>query len=402
MKAFAKLIGGSVLANPDLNRLAVHSALQQVAWGVLSAFSAVFLLRQGLSIAQVFLCFAGIIALRCAVRPAVLASVRTIGLRCSLIVGSLLYAVQSLLLAPVHGFDFALLVFCLASAVAQAFYWTCYHAMFAAIGEAAHRGSQVGWLQLLMAIAGTAGPAMGGTMLTIAGPWAAFGAAALIQCAAVLPLFGVLDPAIALKTPPRAFEFYRRGLVLLGSDGWIFNSSGWAWNLIMFQALSSRYDTFGGSLAVLALAGALSGLVLGRFIDKGHADRAIMLNVATLTGTLIAKAVCGQEAIPVLSVALGTTALGGLYVPSLMTALYNEAKASPCPFRFHFAAEVGWDIGGALACLTAAALVACGISLQVLVVLALPMVPIQAMVLHRSYAARKSEIAVVTDELPGR
>ncbi|MGB6534812.1 MAG: hypothetical protein WBF58_02500 [Xanthobacteraceae bacterium] len=402
MNKFAHLFGGSFFANRDLNRLAVHSALQQLAWGLLSAFSAVFLARQGLSPAAIFLCLGAIIALRFAIRPAVLISVRAIGLRATLIVGTFLYAVQSPLLAPVHGLDLALLVYCVAAAAAQAFYWTCYHAMFAAIGSAGDRGSQVGWRQLLVAIAGAAGPALGGVALTIAGPWAAFGAAGLVECIAIVPLIGVASPRIAIAAPPAAWALYKRGILLLGSDGWIFNTSGWSWNLIMFASLNGRYDAFGGSLAVLALAGAASGVVLGRFIDRGHVRRATWINAATLAGTLVAKAVCGSETIAVLVVALGTTALGGLYIPSLMTAIYNEAKASPCPFRFHFAAEVGWDVGGAAGCLAAAALCAFGFSLQSVLVLALPMVAFQAFVLQDSYLSRKSALAVLATELPAR
>jgi hypothetical protein len=172
--------------------------------------------------------------------------------------------------------------------------------------------------------------------------------------------------------------------------------------MIVFQSLGSRYDAYGGVLAVLAVVGALSGLALGRLIDRGHARRAAMINAAALGGTLIARVVCGSSVIPVLAVAFGMTLLSGLYLPSLMTAIYNEAKASPCPFRFHFAAEVGWDTGGALACLTAAALCASGFSLHAVIALALPMVALQALALDASYGARKSPVAVAETELLGR
>lgn len=402
MKGLAKLIAGPLLGNRDLNRLALHSALQQLAWAMLNAFTGVFLLRRGLPAAQIFLCFGAIIVLRFAIRPLVLVSVRAAGLRATLIAGTAFYVVQSPLLAAVHGVDLALLIYCVASALAQAFYWTSYHAMFASIGEASDRGSQVGWRELLIAIAGTAGPALGGLLLTVAGPWTAFGTAALVECAAIVPLPGVTDPPVAPVAPAGAWPFYRRGIVLLGSDGWIYNIANLAWNLIMFRALAGRYDAFGGSLAVLALAGALSGLALGRFIDMGHARRATWANAAALAASLIAKSVCGVDAVSVLAVALGATAVSGLYVPVLMTAIYNEAKASPCPFRFHYAAEVGWDIGGALGCGAAAALCAGGASLQTVIALALPMVAFQAFVLDESYARRKSAIAVAGAELAGR
>ncbi|MDB5411705.1 MAG: transporter, partial [Rubritepida sp.] len=50
-------------------------------------------------------------------------------------------------------------------------------------------------------------------------------------------------------------------------------------------------------------------------------------------------------------------AVTGLYVPVLMSVIYDRAKRSGEAFRFHVAAETGWDIGAASGCLTAAALV---------------------------------------------
>ena len=62
---------------------------------------------------------------------------------------------------------------------------------------------------------------MGGLMLTFAGPWAAFGTAAVIELVAILPLLEVSRPTIVATVPDGAFAFYKRGILLLGSDGWI-------------------------------------------------------------------------------------------------------------------------------------------------------------------------------------
>ena len=91
------------LANRDLNRLAAHSTLLHLSWTISGSFSAVFLLREGLSLPRYFSASPPIIVLRFAFRPAVLFSVRAIGLRSTLIVGTFLNSVQSPLLAPVHG-----------------------------------------------------------------------------------------------------------------------------------------------------------------------------------------------------------------------------------------------------------------------------------------------------------
>jgi hypothetical protein len=380
--------------NSDLNRLTLHSTLQQLAWSVTDAFSAVFLYRQGLKPATIYLAIAGILALRFLLRPTVLTIVRWSGLRTTLIAGAALSALQAALLAPVRGLDAALVAYVVVSAAAEVLYWSSYHAMFAAVGDAERRGAQVGLRQLLVAAAGIVGPAAGGLALAYSGPWLAFGAAGAVQLGAIAPLVGCADRPVARVAPPGAFRAARRGALMFAADGWIFNGAGWAWSLVVFQALDARFDAFGGLLAAAALAGALGGLAFGRALDAGGASRAAWINAAVLAATLAAKALCGGQAVAVLFVAIGAALLGGLYNPSLMTAIYNEAKASPCPLRYHLALEAAWDVGGALACLAAATALAWGASLQLVILLALPLVALQAAGLRASYAARREATAV--------
>ena len=95
-----------------------------------------------------------------------------------------------------------------------------------------------------------------------------------------------------------------------------------------------------------------------------------------------------------LVVAIGAALLGGLYNPSLMTAIYNEAKASPCPLRYHLALEAAWDVGGVVTCLVAATALIWSASLQFVILLALPLVALQAVGLRASYATRRAGAAV--------
>ena len=121
LKKLTHSLAGSLLVNRDLNLLAVHSALQQVAAGIVSAFSAVFLLRQGFSLPAIFLSLGVIIVLRLAFRPAAALAVQVIGLRSTLIVGTFLYAAQGPLLAPVHGLNGWLVSHRLAAVLARHF-----------------------------------------------------------------------------------------------------------------------------------------------------------------------------------------------------------------------------------------------------------------------------------------
>jgi MFS transporter, DHA1 family, inner membrane transport protein len=120
------------------------------------------------------------------------------------------------------------------------------------------------------------------------------------------------------------------------------------------------------------------------------------LNAAVLAGSLVLKSICGEQPIAVIAVAICTTMLSGLYVPALMTPVYNQAKPSACPLCFQFAAEGGWDAGGTLSCLISAAICAVNLPRQLVIPLAVPMVVLQGRLLMDSY--RKNGSA---GDLPG-
>ena len=260
-------------ANRDLNHLVVHATLNALAFCFSGVFSALFLLSVGLSLPEIFLVFGAILLLRFVLRPLVLITAPAIGLRRTLMLGTLLNGFQFPMLALVHGVGPALVAYCALTALGQVFYWTTYHAFFSALGDSELRGSQVAERQMLGAVAGVLGPAAGGFMLAAFGPWPAFLTAFVIQIAAVVPLHYVTEPPIARTAPGGIFAAAKTGIKLFVCDGWTINSSMTAWSIIMFRALGSRYDAFGGLLAAAALAGALSGMLLGRFIDRGHALR---------------------------------------------------------------------------------------------------------------------------------
>ncbi len=209
----------------------------------------------------------------------------------------------------------------------------------------------------------------------------------------IVPLLYVAEPPLMREAPPRAYRAARKGMWLYFADGWIQVSLATAWSLLMFQSLSERYDSFGGTLSLAALAGAIGGMVLGRVIDRGYARRAVWINAAILAATLALRSVSGGNAAAVVVVAVGTTLFSGLYLPTWMTAVYNEAKAAPCMLRFQFAAEGGWDAGGALAGVLAAAVCLFGLPLAAAILLALPVVLLQALLLERSYAKRRESSA---------
>ena len=151
--------------NTDVRRLTVHVAISSLATALSSVFSVVFLVRAGLTPTQIFLATAAFFVVRLITRPIVLAVAPIMGVRRALIWGVVFTAVSCPMLAPVNGVGFALAAYIAVGALGQAFYWTCFHIFFSAHSDSERRGSQLGFLQMLGALAAVIGPAIGGVLL---------------------------------------------------------------------------------------------------------------------------------------------------------------------------------------------------------------------------------------------
>jgi MFS family permease len=188
-----------------------------------------------------------------------------------------------------------------------------------------------------------------------------------------------------LASAPNAYGAARLGASMMMTDGWLSGTTYLVWQVVLFVSLGRNLAAYGGAMALAALAGAVVGLVLGRHIDLGHGRRIVVI-AYTVTGALaiVRAASLGSPWLAVTANVLGAF-LAVLVIPVMGTAVYNLAKAAPCPLRFHIATEGAWDIGWGSAALIAAGLAACGVSLAVAILLALPGAPLGAWLLWRYY-----------------
>jgi hypothetical protein len=194
-------------------------------------------------------------------------------------------------------------------------------------------------------------------------------------------------PDVKVKaTAPNAFKSAIPSMLMFASDGWIVATSTYAWQIALFLTLGESFTAFGGAVALSALVGGISGLVLGNYIDAGRGVRAVWLAYGSFAALIVLRAISVDSvALAVIANALGAL-IWCLYAPTIMTAVYNQAKRSPCPLRFHVASEGGWDIGGASGCVAAATLSALGAKLSTAILLALAGIALGHFLLHRYYS----------------
>jgi Major Facilitator Superfamily/PGF-CTERM motif len=373
------------LRNDAINRVNIHTGIQALAQGAGGIFFLIFLIRGGVPVPAALTAQAAIFAGRFVIRPAILPLSKRWGLKPLVVIGALGLALQYPLLAEIDGIGVKLFALCSVAAIAEIFYWPAYNAYFAALGDSEHRGHQVSAREAIVAIVSIVAPLLGTWALVTLGPRPAFAVVGIVQALAALPLIGVPNVRVA-KSAPGAFRAAWLGGLLAATDGWF---DGWyllVWQIALYLTLGESVSAYGGAMALAALVGAGFGLFLGRHVDAGHGRRAVIFAFG-VTGVAVVLRAASLSS-PWL--AIGANALGAivfpLFLPVLSTAVYNLAKASPCPMRFSIATEAGWDIGCTSACLIAAALFAAGVPPGFGMLLALPALLGAALLLRRYFA----------------
>ncbi len=380
------------LRNTTVNLLNLHYGIHAFVLSGAGAFYSVYLLKAGVPVYAVFAAYGSILVGRLAIRPLVLVLALKFGLRATVVFGTVLSAVQYFLLPEVRGVDTMLLLVVIAASAGDTFYWTSYHAYFAYLGDTEHRGHQIGAREAIASIAAILGPLIHAWGLVVFGPSLAFGVAGVILALSAAPFLGT--PEVAVKR--NIGGVYRTalpGILLFFADGITTTGALIVWQVALFLSLNESIAAYGGAMALAGLVGAAAGLLLGRNIDLGHGKRAVLIAYGTYAVLIVLRAVSADAAVfAVIANALGALA-ASLYVPTVMTPVYNLAKRSPCPLRFHIATEGGWDLGGGGACFGAAALAGLGAPFSALILTALLGVVASVILLLRYY---EKDAAVTT------
>jgi MFS transporter, DHA1 family, inner membrane transport protein len=385
------------LRNRTINLINLQYGIFSLAMGAGGLFFFIYLLHAGFSVSLTLLTLAFILAGRLAIRPIVLVFAKRFGLKPTLVVGTVMVAFQYPLLVSVTRADWRLALLVAVAAIADTFYWSSYHAYFASLGDAEHRGHQIGAREALGALVGIVAPLLGAWMIVHAGGPIAFSCVGIIQALSAVPL--LFTPNVAVRqSAPGVLKAAIPGILLFVFDGWFASAYMTLWQIALFLTLGQSFQAYGGAMALAALVGAASGMLLGRIIDQGKGRRALVIGYGSAAVVLAMRAASLHTPwLAVIANALGafTTCV---QVPVMMTVVYNLAKASPCPLRFHIATEGGWDTGGIAACVIMAALAACGVSLSWLLALGLPGLAVSSALLWRHYGA--SDLKVETPPVP--
>ncbi|MDB5415283.1 MAG: transporter, partial [Rubritepida sp.] len=306
--------------------LTLHYGLFQLSVALAGGFVGAYLLMLGFSLPAALILYATLLVVRFGLRFIALGVVRRLGLRRAMMAGAALTALQflPLMLAEEPAW---LLVWLLVVSMAESLYWPVYHSAAAVIGGAS-RGRELGIRTAVGALVGVLGPLAGGLLLSRLGPAVDFGIAALLALLSVMPLLRLgTIPAGPIPQWHQSMRWAdRAAIATFAADGWMASGLGIAWPMVLFLALGSHYEAFGVANAVAGLAGAATGIACGHAVDRGQRDRTLVLVCVALALGFILRVGAGWSPLAATLANATGAAVMGLYVPVLMSVIYDRAK----------------------------------------------------------------------------
>ncbi|HEX3576398.1 MAG TPA: hypothetical protein VHU42_17510 [Rhodopila sp.] len=370
--------------------LTVHCVLWSLATSLASGFVGAYLLQLGFSVATTLLLYALLLGVRFGMRAIMLPVVCRLGMRKAILLGTAIAAFQFLPLVHADRLPW-LAAWILIVSAGECIYWPICHAANAVCGGGGRRGQQIAVRQMISTAISVIGPVAGGILLSRLGPWAEFGTATAVCLVSTAPLLciGDLDLGVVPSIRRSLQVADPVGLFAFAADGWMSAGLVIAWPMILFSTLNSSYDLLGWASSAAAVAGALAGLGCGVAIDRGH--RRVLsrgITAALLAGIALRAASAWAPGAAFVANMAGA-AVCGLYLPVLMSVVYDRAKRSGSAYQFHLSTEAGWDAGAILGCIAAAAVAWSGMPL------ALAVVPsaLGVLVIHRCVHAESRAVA---------
>lgn len=341
-------------AQRQFRLLTFHFGLYQLSVAIAGGFVGAYLLKLGISLPVALAGYATLLIARFGLRFVSLAVVRRVGYRGSLALGLIMAACQFVPL--MHAAEpLWLLAWLLTVSLAESLYWPVYHSA-AAVTGGMRRGREVGMRTAVGAAVAVVGPLVGGLLLSQFGPAINFSIAGAFAALSIWPILfmGRIEagPIPDARNSLRGVD--RRGMLTFAADGWMASGLAIAWPMILFLSLGSHYEGLGYANAGAGLVGVVTGILCGRAIDRGSRDRYLAYVAIAMFLSLMLRASASWSGLAATAANATGAAIMGLYVPVLMSAIYDRAKESGAAYRFHFAAEAGWDMGAACGCLAAA------------------------------------------------
>ena len=350
------------MSTRQITLLNVHYCMRTAAWEMASLFSLSYLYKQGLPIEIACLVYGGMYMMRLFFIPLANYLCFKKGLRFTLILGTVLFALRYLTLIPIDGVNWKIAPFLLFSGVADPIYRLSYNTFFSFLGKDDNRGQDVGLRESLMTIATILAPVIGGWLLTY-DRIVTFFFLSIVTLLSLFPLYKIKVNPLPVLQEKKKTKARKTGLNLFLIDS-VARQSFVVWHLVVFSMVADDYERFGFLLGLAALFKTICYVFIGHFFDVGHK---IFLTVFGFSSIILVQSLRMFFATSVPVVVLCDFFFAvcyPLYYLSMMKCFYEALHGSKNPIDFSKKSEEGRAYGIMSVMCIASLLAYCGFGLR--------------------------------------
>ena len=208
-------------------------------------------------------------------------------------------------------------------------------------------------------LTGIVAPIVTATLLTYFSPIVAFGVVGLAMACSAIPI--MFTPNVQIKRDAFVLRETRiKAVKIMFADGLRAGSFYFTWLIALFIVLGNSYAGYGGALSLAGVVGAAVGLLTGKMVDLGNGKRALQIAFIALSIAVLARAFGYSMVWSAVLANAFAVMIWPIYATATNARIYNLARQSGCPLRYHIVAEGGWDLGTSVSCFISAALIYAG------------------------------------------
>lgn len=260
----------SFLHNRELNELYISVAIRHFGMSMIGVFVPMYLLQQGFTLQQVFLFVItyAIVHVLLVIPTSHLSS--RIGLKHAIFLSTPFLVIFYLLLYSMPQFGWSLYLVAAVYGITKTLFWTSYHLDFSRFSTKKQRGTQIGIVKIIDAVVRTAGPIIGGVMITFIGFKALFATVSVVILASAIPLFFSKD--IHEKMPVSYAKIFKgrswRDVATLFGFGSQVGLMVLIWPLFIFSILGEEYTKIGLVTSLSLLTSIIAMIFVSKFSNQ--------------------------------------------------------------------------------------------------------------------------------------
>ena len=370
--------------------LNIHYGIRTAAWEVASLFSLSYLYKQGLPLYAACLVYGGMFFMRLFFIPLANRLCLKKGVRFTLTIGTVLFALRYLTLIPIDGLNWKVLPFLLLSGIADPMYRLPYNTFFSLLSKDGNRGKDVGFRESMRTIIVIFAPVLGGWSLAHFRVMT-FVMMAVITILSLLPLRPIRSKPL-LNEPDdneKKGKSSNVGFILFCCDA-VSQHSIIVWQLTVFAMVAESYERFGLLLGLASLFQAVCYGTFGSFVDKGHQKIYVFISYALIFCCIFLRMFFATN-VPVVIACDFCYACGfPLYYITQMKCFYGIMEMTESNVDYSRKAEKGRVFGTVFCMATAAVWAYVGWNFRWILILSVAVYFINIMVLLKYYGKKIS------------